>query len=457
MRKSPAALLSGFTMVEMMVSVAVFSVVIAMAFSTLMAASEARKAASAKFDIYRNAQATLAFIAQELRSAKLYEQDLRFLQAASPNQPPPDLNLPNNGRGRLIINNWPPLDKNPNTASSLIPYRGNGIDDDGDRRIDEEAFDGMDNDGDGEQGGPVHPLLGYAMADGIDNDKDGEIDEGIDEDIFYPLDMLNFVSFRDGREIEVGYAIDPVSMRDLWRRTAFFSATGLQPPRLDGIYPVSVDYAMGNNTAAPLAYPGQQRPLMPWFDTTGGMADQGEKSRTSGAVSSNSQGRDSNESLGISQFYDVMALNILGFDCRAYYYDYLLGEENSNLQDTLVSGLGAQIFNPYAFKAFSWDSSFENSPLNPYPFNSEINIFPNEPNDLAVIPGTHLANALKDQPGKNRAAERIASAVDRTDGLPRMLEITLFVQDQQRVREEPVRVSMRVTLPFGKGEEPYGQ
>ncbi|MBW7938829.1 MAG: type II secretion system protein, partial [Candidatus Omnitrophica bacterium] len=37
MRKSPAALLSGFTMVEMMVSVAVFSVVIAMAFSTLMA------------------------------------------------------------------------------------------------------------------------------------------------------------------------------------------------------------------------------------------------------------------------------------------------------------------------------------------------------------------------------------------------------------------------------------
>lgn len=455
MKKTAAALLSGFTMVEMLVSVAVFSVVMVMAFSTLMAATEARKAASAKFDIYRNAQATLTFIAQELRSAKLYEQDLRFIQSANPNNPPADLNQPNNGRGRLIINDWPPSPK-PSNSSSTIPYMGNGLDDDGDRRIDEEAFDGMDNDGDGEQGGPVHPRLGYAMADGIDNDRDGEVDEGIDEDVFYPLDMLNFVSFRDDREIEVGYAIDPVSKRDLWRRTAFFATSSQQPSHLDGIYPVAIQYAMGTNSPPPLAYPNQQRLLMPWFDTTG-TGDQGEKPRIDGNIASNSQGRVSNENLGITQVYDVMALNILGFDCRAYYYDYLVGEENSNLQNTLVNGLGGRFYNPYSFPAFSWDSSYENFPLNPYTFQSEINIFPNEANDLAVIPGTQLADAMKDQPGTNRLPERIASATDRTDGLPRMLEITLFVQDQQRVREEPVRVSMRVTLPFGKGEEPYGQ
>lgn len=46
-----------------------------------------------------------------------------------------------------------------------------------------EPGDGIDNDGDGEEGSPVD-ALGRALADGIDNNGDGRIDEGIDEEIF---------------------------------------------------------------------------------------------------------------------------------------------------------------------------------------------------------------------------------------------------------------------------------
>ena len=45
----------------------------------------------------------------------------------------------------------------------------------------EDIIDGVDNDGDGEQGGRVDEY-GRALFDGIDNDGDGIIDEGIDSD-----------------------------------------------------------------------------------------------------------------------------------------------------------------------------------------------------------------------------------------------------------------------------------
>ena len=56
----------------------------------------------------------------------------------------------------------------------------NEYDDDGDGLINEDIIDGVDNDGDGEQGGRVDEY-GRALFDGIDNDGDGIIDEGIDE------------------------------------------------------------------------------------------------------------------------------------------------------------------------------------------------------------------------------------------------------------------------------------
>ena len=60
-------------------------------------------------------------------------------------------------------------------------YEEGPIDNDGDGLVNEDMIDGVDNDGDGEQGGRVDEF-GRALFDGIDNDGDGIIDEGIDED-----------------------------------------------------------------------------------------------------------------------------------------------------------------------------------------------------------------------------------------------------------------------------------
>lgn len=461
-----------FTLIEMLVSTAVFSIIMAMAFTTLQAATEARRAATARYEIFRNGYTVLAFIAQELRSAKLSEQDTRFSTSSNPFNPPLDLNNPNNGRGRFLINDWPPTKAQASAESlqtSLIPYIGNGKDDDGDGQTDEEAFDGVDNDGDGEAGSPVYPtstahpwLNGRKMADGIDNNNNGLVDEGIDEDVFYPRDMLNFVTFRDNQETEVGYAIDPVTGRDLWRRTAFAAGVEGQLARLDGIYPVAVSYAAKGTAGTLELYPPNalrsnvpqiKQVLAPWFDTadlrsfSNSKADPGERPRVGGSVQSNAQGTTPNEDYGITQVYDVMALNILGFDCKAYYYDYWTGHENGK---NLAENGTTPVFNPYSFPALSWDSSYENRSLNPYAITAPDvagGIFPNEANDLAVIPNSRLFLE-----NLNNQANRIALASDRTDGLPRMVEITLFVQDQNRLREEPVRISNRIWLPFGKGE-----
>lgn len=466
---------AGFTMVEMLISVAVFVIVLTLAFTTLIAANEVRRAAAARIDIYQNARAVLAILAQDLRSARLAESDLRFSAEIDPTSGVPvDLNEPNNGRGRMLINDWPPERSSAQgvDVNDARIYSGDGVDNDNDGTTDEEAFDGLDNDGDGEPQSPTHPVLNVAMADGLDNNNDGRVDEGIDEDIYFPKDMINFVTVRGQQEVEVGYGIDAITRRDLLRRSAFFSSgiTGNPPQgRLDGIYPIALQYAQGQYDPVP----GTNPPLrMPWFDydfEPGVTAnDRGEAPRLAGQVRSNGQGQISNEDSGVAQVYEIVALNILGFDCKAYYYDYLLGEENSDInspgQRALIPSLSARLYNPYSFPALAWDSSYENASLvprgiQPYVAFSEIPIFPNEPEDLAIIEGTQLFIANSAGPGSTQIEqqasqrERVRLATQRTDGFPRVIELTLFVQDNQRLRDDPVRVSTRIMIPFGVGEE----
>ncbi len=62
--------------------------------------------------------------------------------------------------------------------------QGDQIDNDGDGLIDEDPENGVDDDGDGEEGSPLH-----GMGDSIDNDGDGEIDEA-DEGRFGLCDIV---------------------------------------------------------------------------------------------------------------------------------------------------------------------------------------------------------------------------------------------------------------------------
>ena len=93
-------------------------------------------------------------------------------------------------------------------------------DNDGDGHINEDMIDGVDNDGDGEQGGRVDEQ-GRALFDGIDNDGDGIIDEGIDED---PSEarVTHLVNNRETWIIPIlnpdGYIYDREDPSRFWRK-----------------------------------------------------------------------------------------------------------------------------------------------------------------------------------------------------------------------------------------------
>ena len=93
-------------------------------------------------------------------------------------------------------------------------------DNDGDGLVNEDMIDGVDNDGDGEQGGRVDEY-GRALFDGIDNDGDGIIDEGIDED---PSEarVTHLVNNRETWIIPLlnpdGYNFDRTNPEELWRK-----------------------------------------------------------------------------------------------------------------------------------------------------------------------------------------------------------------------------------------------
>ena len=99
-------------------------------------------------------------------------------------------------------------------------YGAPPTDNDGDGLVNEDPLDGVDNDGDGEQGGRVD-AEGRAMWDGIDNDGDGIIDEGIDED---PIEA-RVTHLIDTREIWIvpqinidGFRWDRADPSELWRK-----------------------------------------------------------------------------------------------------------------------------------------------------------------------------------------------------------------------------------------------
>jgi len=103
----------------------------------------------------------------------------------------------------------------------LTHFYGMGpTDNDGDGLINEDIIDGVDNDGDGEQGGRVDEF-GRALFDGIDNDGDGIIDEGIDED---PSEarVTHLVNNRETWIIPLlnpdGYNYDRTYPEELWRK-----------------------------------------------------------------------------------------------------------------------------------------------------------------------------------------------------------------------------------------------
>jgi len=463
-----------------MVAAVTFVIVMGLAFNTLLAANAVRQAASARIDIYHNARVTLDIIARELRNASLRSTDVTFSDSEKTSGL---LNNLSNGRGRFLINDWPPRKEAAMglDTTDVRMYRGNGVDDDADGQTDEEAFDGLDNDNDSDERGtgPRDPKTGLTMADGLDNNGNGLVDEGIDEDVFYPRDMINFMTLSDlgtGSDlIEVGYAIDTRTGRDLLRRTAYLRpdlriGTRSSGSDLDGLYPIALNYEIGvtSNQAsqfipAPNTEP-QSAPLFaPWFDPV--KTDFGKRATDTNLrflpEEPPIQGED------VVQEVEIVSLNILGFDCKAYYHDWVIAEENASRtalanyrKTTVLADLPprtaddlAKRYNPYSFPLRSWDSSVENFNLLPYELVTTplAPVLPNGENDMAAVRGSDLNQEFPPTLQGEEAAK--AKAAEKTDGLPRLVEITLFVQDQNRYRDDPIKISTRVFLPFVTGDE----
>ncbi|MCA9450451.1 MAG: hypothetical protein KC931_25240, partial [Candidatus Omnitrophica bacterium] len=330
---------------------------------------------------------------------------------------------------------------------------------DKDGRTDEEAFDGVDNDGDGETNSPVSqhvPVRGQAMADGLDNDINGLVDEGIDDDIFFPRVMINFQSLLDSGSgadlVEIGYAIDVRTGRDLLRRSAYRDLNNQRQGlpqvngqnEVDGIYPISLQYNLGEE----VPYPGvgdSNGAKVPWFDPENpqsGVTLDGSNLSIPGAP----------DQTLITQTVEPMALHIVGFDCKVYFYNYLIAEAKNVPSGRVAAQFReARNYHPYSFPALSWDSSIENTLSGSIGFEIAPSFLPNGANDMAVVAGSEKAESFAGQPF---AAQRIfESLAENTDGLPRLVEVTLFVQDENRYRDDPVKVSTRVFLPFETGDE----
>ncbi len=439
----------GFTMIEMMVSTVTFLILMGLAFQTLIAANAVRQAAVARVDIYQNARSTLDVMSRELRNATLRDADVQFSEQEIRTR---NLGRIQNPRGRLIINDWPPYTSDLEGRDPRV-YKGNEIDDDDfpDGRIDEEAFDGVDNDGDGEADSPVSrylPLDGQPMADGLDNDGNGRVDEGIDEDIYYPRDMINFLSLFDSGTgsdlVEIGYAIDNRTGRDLLRRSAFTDVINLRvnaTSQVDGLYPVALQYGLNQQVPDPIV-----GVIAPWFNPENQF--DGLDPDDSGL---NLDGPDIDQSQ-VTQVVEPMALHIVGFDCKAYFHNYLIAEAKNNPTSPVGSQFrDATSYHPYSFPALSWDSSIENTLVGSFGVEVAPNFLPNGADDMAIVPGSEKSREFESQPfAEQRAFEAMAA---ETDSLPRIVEVTLFVEDENRFREEPVKVSMRVFLPFETGDE----
>ncbi len=120
----------------------------------------------------------------------------------------------------------------------LTHFYGMGpTDNDGDGLVNEDMIDGIDNDGDGEEGGRVDEY-GRAMFDGIDNDGDGVIDEGIDED---PSEarVTHLVNNRETWIIPLlnpdGYNYDREDPTRFWRKNLRDNDGDEEPSACDGV------------------------------------------------------------------------------------------------------------------------------------------------------------------------------------------------------------------------------
>ncbi|MFB3785834.1 MAG: type II secretion system protein J [bacterium] len=423
----PGAARWAFTLVELMVSIAVISILAGLAAQSFRAVMTSREIAMRRLEINETGRSVLDYMATELKSAYLTPDSVKPVTQERNPQPQ---DVP---RFRFVgINRDVVVEPDSGTP-------GAGVDDDGDGLVDEEVLDGVD--GDYANGGkdalrngrPVPDPLGCEPGDWA----------CIDEDIgLYPSDLLHFVSAVEssGDLIlqEISYGLDSSGTK-LIRRAQVLDLTGTGPQDRQKL----LDFGQFIDTQTRLALvppPVAAGIPMPRAQVVKAIQNWDTGSKYGWLVSQNVQ---DNQNPG--KLFQVLAYDVRGLRLRYWYYDYNRGgwrvtPEWDSARETALMAPNELLFNLPAA-----NNSVEGNSL-----VSFANLIVNEPDDAYPrLPGFPL-RFLETNPKRLLSGQEYYDVrnriLARTDGLPNMVEITIYVQDQAR-NMNPRPFTTRVFVP----------
>lgn len=419
----------GFTLVELLISIAVISILAGLAAQTFRAILDSREVAMTRMAVSETARASLEFMASELSSAYLTPDSVKPAESRT-------------GSSVTALERTPRFRfagiSRDLTTKDYPDVPGAGIDDDGDGLIDEEILDGVDGDypGGNFRGRPVSDPLG------CDDPNDPMC---IDEDIgMFPSDILHFVSAieNEGNVVlqEISYGLDPTGTRLVRRAVSLdISQGGGNRMQMLANFGQFIDQVSGN-TLLPRAVPIGQR--INSSDVRKSMTNWDIGSREGTLYGQNLQRNNASQRIG---GFNTLAYDIRGLRFRYWYYDYNRGgwrivQEWDSARETALMAPGEMLFNKPAL-----NNSFEGRTRGGFE-----NIIVNEPDDIFPKGQGGRGNFLVTNPMQilntpdyRDSLERIAR---RTDGLPNMVEIVIYVQDRERSRN-PRPYTTRVFIP----------
>ncbi len=420
-----------FTLIEIMISMGVLSILAGIAAQTFVAILDSRDVALKRLEVNENARTVLDFISADIRTAYLTPDSIKPVNPRNIQEGTPRFRFA--GIHRDISTEDEPG----------IP--GAGIDDDGDGLIDEEVLDGVGGD---YPGGAVTSLKsGRAQEDPgctrVDDEGNILFNDAscVDEDIgLIPSDVLHFVSAveNSGQTIlqEISYGLNPEGTR-LVRRAQVLSLDGGSRARVELIdFGQFVDNATRKRLVpqapaigAPVSRSAVRASVQNWND--------GSKFGQLQARSSNFTNQNP------AKLFQVLAYDIRGLRFRYWYYDYNRGgwrftREWDSARETALLTPGENLFNQPAL-----NSGIEGR--NRMGFE---NIIVNEPEDMYPRIGgmDFLVRSPRQLTSSNEFTESLQSIAKQTDGLPNMVEITVYAQDRERTLN-PRAFTTRVFVP----------
>lgn len=388
---------AGFTLTELIISVAVISILAGMAAQVFSVVLDARNLALDRLEVNETGRSALNFMANEMRTAYLTPDSVKPLQSVA-------------------------------TTESIVPrFRFGGIA----RMASIEDYPGIpgaqvDEDGDGD--------VGEEILNGFDDDGDELVDEDIGT---IPSGILHFVSAIEGSSgielQEISYGLDPSGTR-LIRRAQLLSPDNNQRSIED--FGQFIDNSSGERLLPPVVGLGQSpgsgavnNAISNWDSG----ARFGQIQNSGNVLPGNSPGK----------IFQVLSYDVRGLSFRYWYYDYNRGgwrwtSEWDSSRETALLRPNQPIFNAPA----------ANNSLEGTNRASFANLIVNEPDDrypTGNLPGTFLVTNPS-QLTADDFSETFQRITRRTDGLPNMVEITVWVQDQDQ-EVDPSPYTMRVFIP----------